>query len=209
LHLFRNHSNEEALKEETTTKNLSFYPQNNHEVNKIFKIILDNYLPIERVSLVIDETLPVIIFEESYNEKDDILTLPPEDVIAYSLKDFEALIKTGVIDFFDAEFMYSSVDSSKVCSINSKAINKPSISRLEQYELFSKGKDQTYDILRDKYGTSCFAKFGTPLFNKDSTKVLVTVHKYCGRLNGLGSRLVLIKKNGKWIIAYDTETWVS
>ena len=48
-----------------------------------------------------------------------------------------------------------------------------------------------------------------PVFTEDSTKVLLTVNKYCGRLNGVGLLLILERIDNTWQVIYKNKIWVS
>ena len=196
-------------RDKTPIKKVQYF--NNKTVNDIVKTILEVDSTFEHVSVVLNETEPMLLNPNDDENPDGLIyPPPPPDDTWFSRKDFNRWIKMDIITSEEADCMFSSIDPFKRYLIDSMLINKSVFSREKHDELFTKYSLQdAYGMIRAQYGTSCLAKFGTPLFNEDSTKVLLTVSHYCGSLDGFGLLLILKKVDDIWQIIYKEETWVS
>ena len=179
-----------------------------------FNLVVDNILRyrLDRVSVVQIETMPIfrtIPIDSSYKYSHDQPPPPPPDILDYSKTFFNAMIKRNLLDSIDADFMYSTIDSSLVVNVDSNLISKPTLSKSYLDCLFKKDIDYAYDYLNENYGTSCFIKLGTPVFNQSKTRLILAIDYYCGPLNGQGSILILKKENKKWMIIEELGTWES
>jgi len=178
----------------------------NHIIDEIVRYRLN------RVSVVQIESMPVyksIPVDSNYMDSHDYPPPPPPNLIDYSKDFFAAMIERKLIDSIDANFMYSNIDSNIVISIDSNLISKPTLTKQNLDSLFEMDIDYAYDYLEKRFGTSCFIRVGTPVFNKDKTRVILTVDYYCGPLYGQGYIFILKKEKDKWMIMEELGTWES
>ena len=167
---------------------------------------------LNRVSVVQIETMPIyktIPIDSSYIDTHDYPPPPPPDLIYYSNDFFNVMIERNLIDSIDAAFMYSSIDSSKMMNVDSNLISKPTLQKEYIDSLFDKDFDYAYNFLDEKFGSSCFIKVGTPVFNKTKTRLILAVDYFCGPLDGQGYIFILKKENDKWMIIQELGTWES
>ena len=167
---------------------------------------------LNRVSVVISETMPIhkVAVRDTVID-DSLIFIPPDPtIIDFSKTLFDALIEQELIDSIEAKFMYSKIDSSIVYNLEPSLISKPLLSKDKYDDLFVKNDlDSGYLEIRERYGTSCLIKVGTPSFNKDYTKLILAVDYYCGSLYGQGYIFILEKRNNKWRIIRELGTWES
>ena len=138
---------------------------------KDFNQIVDEIVryKLNRVSVVQFETMPIyktIPIDSSYMDTHDY---PPPDLIDYSKNFFSAMIERNLIDSMDADYMYSIIDSSLILNIDSNLISKPTLTKQYLDSLFDRDIDYAYDFIEKRFGTSCFIRVGTPIFNKTKT----------------------------------------
>ena len=181
---------------------------------KDFNQIIDEIVRyrLNRVSVVQIEFMPVyrsIQVDSNYMNSHDYPPPPPLNLIDYSKDFFAAMIERKLIDSIDANFMYSNIDSNIVISIDSNLISKPTLTKQNLDNLFEKDIDYAYDYLEKRFGTSCFIRVGTPVFNKDKTRLILAVDYYCGPLYGQGYIFILKKEKDKWMIIEELGTWES
>jgi hypothetical protein len=103
------------------------------------------------------------------------------------------MIERNLIDSMDADYMYSIIDSSLILNIDSNLISKPTITKQYLDSLFDKDIDYAYDFIEKRFGTSCFIRVRTPIFNKTKTRLILAVDYYCGPLYGQGYIFILKK----------------
>jgi hypothetical protein len=140
--------------------------------------------------------------------------LPPEPTaigtIRYNWLSFYPLAKQRGLDSVDVDFMYHSIDSSKIIVIDSNRVCIPVITKATFNALFQdSGINIGYDRIKKKYGTSCYISVSTPVFNSDYSKIVLAINYYCGPLWGNGFEFILRKKDGKWILIEKYRTWIS
>ena len=178
----------------------------NLTVDEIAQNRLDKVSVVQLESMPIYKTIPI---DSSYTDSNGYPPPPPPDLIDYSKDFFSAMIERKLIDSIDANYMYSSIDSSLVIVIDSNVISKPTLSKRDLDSLFEQDIDLAYEYLDKRYGTSCFIKVGTPIFNQSYTKLILAVDYFCGPLNGQGYIFILKKENNKWMIIEEMGTWES
>ena len=105
--------------------------------------------------------------------------------------------------------MYSIIDSSLILNIDSNLISKPTLTKQYLDSLFDRDIDYAYDFIEKRFGTSCFIRVGTPIFNKTKTWLILAVDYYCGPLYGQGYIFILKKENDKWMIIEELGSWES
>jgi hypothetical protein len=178
-------------------------------LNDLIRIRLTN------ISVIYCQTKPVYKTMWGNIPKPNFDTLnppppPPVGFIYYDTSSFNYYIRWSGLDLSDANFMFKSIDSTKTFSIDSSKIIIPVLSKEKFLDLF-KEKDiyEGYKEIRSIYGSSCFIAVSTPVFNKDFTKVLISIDYQCGPTWGQGYEFLLEKKNGKWWLVEDKGTWVS
>lgn len=177
---------------------------------KDFNQIVDEIVrfKLNRVSVVQIETTPIYKtnpIDSSYTHDYP----PPPDLIHYSKDFFSAMIERNMIDSIDADYMYSIIDSSLILNIDSNLISKPTLTKQYLDSLFDKDIDDAYNFIEKRFGTSCFIRVGTPIFNKTKTRLILAVDYYCGPLYGQGYIFILKKENDKWMIIEELGTWES
>ncbi len=183
---------------------------NQKDLNQIVDEIVRYKL--NRVSVVQIETMPIyktIPIDSSYMDTHDYPPPPPPDLIDYSKDFFNAMIERNLIDSMDADYMYSIIDSSLILNIDSNLISKPTLTKQYIDSLFDKDIDYAYDFIEKKFGTSCFIRVGTPIFNKTKTRLILAIDYYCGPLYGQGYIFILKKEHDKWMIIEELGTWES
>ncbi|MFD0975424.1 hypothetical protein [Salinimicrobium gaetbulicola] len=152
------------------------------------------------------KTIPI---DSSYMDTHDYPPPPPPDLIYYSNDFFNAMIERNLIDSIDAEYMYTIIDSSLTVHIDSNLISKATLTKQHLDSLLDQDIDYAYDFIEKRFGTSCFIRVGTPVFNKPKTRLILAVDYYCGPLNGQGYIFILKKENDKWMIIQELGTWES
>jgi len=163
-------------------------------------------------SVVQIETMPIyktVPIDSCYLETHDNLPPPPHKLIDFSKDFFDAMIERNLINSLDAEFMHLMIDSSLILNIDSNFISKPTLSKRYLDSLFNKDLYNSYDYLEKNYGSSCFIRVGTPVYNKERIRYILAVDYYCGPLSGQGFIFILEKKNDQWMIIEELGTWVS
>ncbi len=181
---------------------------------KDFNQIVDEIVryKLNRVSVVQIETMPIyrtIPIDSSYMDTHDYPPPPPPDLNYYSKDFFSSMIERNLIDSMDADYMYSNIDSSLILNIDSNLISKPTLTKQYLDSLFDKDIDNAYDFIEKRFGTSCFIRVGTPIFNKTKTRLILAVDYYCGPLYGQGYIFILKNENDKWMIIEELGTWES
>ena len=167
---------------------------------------------LNRVSVVQIETMPIyktIPIDSNYMDTHDYPPPPPPNLIDYSKDFLNAMVERNLIDSIDADYMYSIIDSSMILNVDSNLISKPTLPKQYLDSLFDKDIDYAYDFLEKRFGTSCFIRVGTPIFNKTKTCLILSVDYYCGPLYGQGYIFILKKENNKWMIIQELGTWES
>lgn len=185
-----------------------------HNTKEEFTQIVDEILRFRfsEASVVQDVTMPILKMEDFQLVGKDsvILTPPPPTLPRVYMEFFDLLVEMNLLDSMDAKNIYLNIDTTKTIFLEADQLSKPLISKKALDSLFNvHGTDEAYDLLGKKYGTSCFIKIGTPLFNLKFSKLILAVDIYCGGTNGGGYILVLKKTNEKWKIIGEFGTWVS
>jgi len=135
---------------------------------------------------------------------------PPPPMINYvDVRHIKYVLKRNNLDTLDAYVMYKSIDSTKKFRIDQKRIAIPIITREQFLDFFKSDIDEGYDKIRENFGTSCYIRSSTPIFNADYTKMILFIDCFCGSIWGQGYEFFLIKKDGKWSIIEENGTWES
>jgi hypothetical protein len=177
------------------------------ELNEIVDELLRFRFP--HANLVQIETKPVLKNFIS-KSKDSIPEPPPPGLIIFNKEYFLNMKSHHLIDSIDADYMFSKIDSTLIYRIDLMKVSKSVISR-NSLNLILKKKDldTAYRFIDNKYGSSCFIRISTPIFNKEFTKAVIAVDYNCGPLNGSGFDILLEKRKGKWLIINESCTWAS
>ncbi len=185
--------------------------QSSVNIRTEFSQIVDEIIryKLNKASVVQIETMPVFKSVPIDTNSRGIPAPPPPDLIDYSKHFFNAMIEREILTTIDADYMYSSIDSSLIMKVDPKFISKSTLNKKTLDDLFKKDYDYAYEYLTDHFGTSCFIKVGTPIFNKAHTRLILAVDYYCGPLNGQGYIFILKKENAKWMIIEELGTWES
>lgn len=187
-------------------------PQDN--IQKEISQIVDEIVRyrLNRVSVVQTMTMPVFKTHPIYPDYMDTNDYPPPPVppdMVYLTEDFFLGLKEReLIDSMDYHYIYSTIDSSFVYNLDSTIITKATVPKPYLDSLFE-NNDNAYDYLYDKFGTSCFIRVGTPIFNQTRTRLVLVIDYYCGFLYGQGYIFILKKYNNKWQIIEELGTWES
>ena len=166
------------------------------------------------VSAISFETVPVIKppWIPSSQSPDSVSVPEPNsiNVICYNWLSFYSLAKLRDLDSAEVDYMYRSIDSSKLFLIDSSRVCVPVITKSEFREFFQdSGINKGYKLIEKKYGSSCYVSVSTPVFNADYSKIILSVNYYCGPSWGYGYEFVLKKKKGKWRLIDQGITWQS
>jgi hypothetical protein len=150
-------------------------------------------------------------FIDNKQESDELVPPPPPPTenIILNKSFFNELVDNKIIDSIDADYMYNSIDSTIILSIDNKYLNTTLIREKELDSIFNNPDVYGYDILYEKYNATSFVEISTPLFNKSNDKMIFTINYYCGDLCGRGLIYVLSKQNNKWKIIDTIGTWIS
>lgn len=170
-----------------------------------------------KVKLIVNETMPVFkSIQGNYPSIDTMSEIPPPPPppgeLYYDKSFFDNLIYSNKIDSSEAAYMYRSIDSLKVYLIDSSKTNLHLIPYSKFVKVFKKYKgnmDKAYDVIKKLYGSSCFIRVSTPIFNSNCTKVIMSIDHCCGSLVGGGVLYIMGKKDGKWILINERGRWVS
>ncbi len=179
----------------------SFNQVTNPEFNRILREILvrDSCSALEgpQINSVIVETIPVCLRSLQNNDPElPRFGVPPGPDIYYP-EDFENLVKKGLLSEMESQQMCNSIDCSKVFVIDSTLILKSTFSFLDEYKLRMESHRSTNDKSQTELKRG-YIYFSTPLFNQDSTKMMMTVSKYWSFFDGHGTTYIFQKINGKW-----------
>jgi hypothetical protein len=179
-----------------------FYSALNELVNSKFS----------KVKMIVDETMPVYRHEKiNVPNQDNFGEIPPPPppetgIICYDISTFSNLIYFNKLDSFEAEFMYMSIDSTITLRIDSSKTNLHVIPQAKIIEIFSHQTEyfsDRYEEFKKVFGSGCFIRLSTPIFNSNYTKMILSIQKYCGPPDSEDYRFVLEKRNGKWRILSD------
>jgi hypothetical protein len=119
------------------------------------------------------------------------------------------VFKRNNLDTTDVYKMYKSIDSTKTFLIDPKRINLPIITRDQFLDFFKAGNDLGYEKIKESFGTSCYIRVSTPIYNGDFTKMILFVDCCCGSVWGQGYEFFLIKDDDKWRVIEENGTWES
>jgi len=133
---------------------------------------------------------------------------PPPGQIHYDKDFFQTQIEKRHLDSSEANYMYRSIDSSRILQIDSYRVEFPTISKLKFKEIFYK-KDKTvsYETLKKLYGKRCYIMVSTPVFNSKYSKAILSISYCCGPGQQEGFEFILEKKNEKWKLIEEIGTW--
>jgi hypothetical protein len=133
---------------------------------------------------------------------------PPPGNIYYDKDFFQTQIEKKQVDSSEAEYMYLSIDSTRILKIDSSRVEVPTISKLKFKEIFyKKDKSVGHTTLKHLYGKSCYIMVSTPVFNSIYSKAILSVSYCCGPKQREGFEFILEKKNGKWKLIEEIGTW--
>jgi hypothetical protein len=177
-------------------------------INEIFRTLLETDTTFKDVSVVLGETIPL-----AHAELDVAQKITPYDTVYMTIEnDYDRWVKRHIKNSDEANFMILSIEPLKKIIIDSALIHKPVLSVEEHIELFQNDKygyGGGYGVIHEKYGKGYYVNFSTPVFNEDSTKVLLTAGMMLAHLNGFGLMIILEKINNTWQVIYKKETWIS
>ena len=180
-----------------------------------FYSVVDNIVrfSIQDISAIIYETTPVYktVWGMDSIPNDSISTPPPPPPMINSVDigHLKYLLKRNNLDTIDAYIMYKSIDSTKTFKIDQNRTETPVITKEKYSEYFKLSNSDGFKKIKEKYGTSCFIRVSSPIFNKDFTKMILFIDYSCGPLWGQGYEFFLIKKDGKWRVIEESGTWES
>ena len=194
--------------------------QRMNSIQKELSLIVDDIVRFNlyRVSAIQMETLPVFksIFKNCEGEVSNNIAPsepppPPRvDRIEYSHYLFKALVDRELLDSIEADFMYSSINPSFIYKIDSSLVSRSIVSKEYLDSLFKQGMNYAeYDRIEREFGTSCFIRVATPIYNESRDKLILAIDYYCGPLWGQGYVFVLKKENNRWLIIEESGTWES
>ena len=173
--------------------------------NNDFYGVINNYLKFNKQ----DNVLVVLNLINVTNDKVSINNSSKYG-ICFEKRFFDSLVKSKLLNFEDALFMYNQIDTLKLFTLDSLKINKRTIKESLINDIFNKfNKDDPYEILRTKYKAKCFVRFSIPIFSINRKKVLLTINSSCGWTNGIGMTYLFEKKNNNWEIIYYECNWIS
>lgn len=162
------------------------------------------------VSVIHQKTKPVyrtVFGKDGFCE--DPTSPPPPGIIYYDSRIFDDMIKKGRLDYADAEYMYKSIDSTRIITIDSSRVVIPVLMETQFIRVFRRNRDKGYDVIKNRFGTSCFIQVSTPVFNSSFTKGILSIDYNCGPKGGQGYLFILEKRNGMWWLIEDMGTWIS
>lgn len=137
-------------------------------------------------------------------------TYPSTQVTILATTGTNRLRAENLLDSIEIRYMYNSIDSTKIMSIDSAKVVVPLIPAQELKELFNeKNQKDGYEVLKQIYGTSCIIKASAPLFSSNFTKVILWIDYQCGKKQGRGHIFILEKRKGLWWLIEDIGTWES
>lgn len=178
--------------------NDGFYTVLNEIINKNFSDV-----PI----LVINKTMPV--YRTPYGKypipKPSIENPPPPPppgIIYYSTNTFDYFVSTNLLDSISANYMFHSIDSTKIFEIDSSKTNVKLVPESKLIEIFRAHKGEVedrFEEIKKIYGIRCFISVSTPVFNLKNDKILISVIFRCGYSKNKDYQFVYEKKNEKWI----------
>lgn len=134
---------------------------------------------------------------------------PPPGIVYYNSIILELMRESHQIDSIDANYMYNSIDSSKILSIDSTKLNIKVVSHDSIIQIFKDKKIDYFEKekrIKEKFGSNCIMRISSPVFNSNYTKILITIIYNCSS-DGDEFRFVLEKKDGNWIIIDREEVW--
>ncbi len=187
-------------------QNFEHHEEFNHIIDEIVRYRLNTVSVVQQETIPLNQNQPE---EEGFIESEGYPSPPPSDMVDYSEDFFKTLISNKLLTASEAKFMYASMDTTQVISVDSTLISKPTMSKSDIDKLFDYDIDYAYQYFEKKYGTSCFLRIATPLFNKNKTKLVLSIDYFCGPLYGHGYIFILNKVKGKWMIVEELGTWQS
>lgn len=163
-------------------------------------------------SVILCRTKPVYktIYGNHYFSKDKPVPPPPPEpgIISFHRDMFNTLFSQSILDAFDIEFMYQSVDSTQIILIDSSKVNLIVVSESisEKFDN-SSTRYGVFNEIERKHGTPGFIVASTPVFNNDFTKVILAINFHHSSVSGFGRIYVLEKRSGEWKVIHEIETW--
>lgn len=134
----------------------------------------------------------------------------PTDGSNLAIQDTYGLRSQSILNSAEISYLYTAIDSMKIMRIDSAKVVVPTIPARELQRIFSgSNRKDGYEVMKQRYGTSCNIKVSTPLFNSDFTKAVLWVDYQCGWKHGQGYVFVLEKRRGMWWLIEDIGTWIS
>lgn len=180
-----------------------------------FYSVLDNLIRfnLQDVSAISYETMPVYctMWGTDSIPNDSISPPPPPPpLINYvDIRHLKYVLKRNNMDSLEAYSMYRSIDSTKTIKIDQNRISIPVITKDQFSEFFNSGNHEGFEKIKKAYGTSCYIRVSTPIYNADYTKMILFIDYLCGPLWGQGYQFILVKKDGKWRVIDEGGTWES
>lgn len=173
------------------------------ELHKIIELVI--YEHFSKTSIILAQTMPNKKYDDSPSD------IPPPPLTPHFHEEFfDMMIEESLIDSVEAKYMYNSIDSNNIFNLKQELLSKPIIGKSFLDSLFTNNYiDIVYNKIKKQFGTSCFLKIGTPIYNPKQTMVLLPVNMYCGEIIGSGHIFLLRKNKNKWIIIKDYGAWVS
>lgn len=186
----------------TIENNPTYYNEFYSALNELIKT------KFSKVTMIVDETMPVyknmIGSYPQPKEDNDVLSPPPPlGIIYYDNNTFDYFILSNQLDSSEAKFMYSSIDSTIIIKIDSTRTDLRLIQQDKMVEIFNRKTEyysDKWEEFRKIYGSGCFIRISTPVFNLNYTKMIISIQKNCGPPDGVDYAFILEKSNGNWRI---------
>lgn len=177
---------------------------NHKDINEIVEtIIIDDSLTVLKEKndyrMFCDSLIKLDIYIPEKRMKEG--NLPPPPLPFHSISIYDLLSEKKDSSSFpsrDSLFLINQNSGIGKLAIEKTLAEKINITTKGQ-EIDKKESGKSYD----------YYEMTIPLFSSDYKKAYVILNHYFGRLCGGGRSIWLEKKNGKWIIIYQSRTWIS
>ena len=139
-------------------------------------------LKYSRISLILDKSWEV--YRTSYGldypkEKIDVPPQPPPPGnIYYARWKFNYLVLSNKLDKKDIDYMYNSIDSTKIIILDPNRTSLHVIPYESVFKIFRNSEvdfKAADDSIQKLYGARKFIIVSTPIFNKDFTSLIITI----------------------------------
>lgn len=189
------------IKNETQIYNSDFYP------------VLDSLLKRTHIRLIVSETKPVYKIHPHYvkypNDQNKEYPPPPTAKVIYNKRFFKELVNEKILTMDESKFIYSSMDSTLSIKLNNKRLSANLITKEKLDSIFNDSSYNDWDSIEKLYNCSHYSTVSTPIFNRDKTKLIITVEFECGPLCGNGYIYVFSKQLDTWKKVYSKMIWMS